>query len=98
MKSARVLFVLCALAAAFGAQSLVGRGQSAAGSAVQGSSPFESLHFRPVGPASMSGRISDLAVYESNPSIFYVGTAHGGVWKTTNGGTTFDAQYQDQGL
>src|SRR5678816_1084720 len=76
------------------------RGQqaSAAASAVTGTSPFESLHFRPIGPASMSGRITDLAVYESNPSIFYVGTAHGGVWKTTNAGTTFEAQFQDQGL
>ena len=46
----------------------------------------------------MSGRIADLAVYEANPSIFYVGTAHGGVWKTTNNGTTFEAQFQDQGL
>ena len=46
----------------------------------------------------MSGRISDLAVYEANPAIFYVGTAHGGVWKTTNNGTTFTAQFQDQGL
>ena len=59
---------------------------------------FDSLHFRPIGPASMSGRISDLAVYEANPAIFYVGTAHGGVWKTTNNGTTFEAQFQDQGL
>ena len=33
-----------------------------------------------------------------NPSIFYVGSAHGGVWKTTNGGTTFEAQFQDNGL
>ena len=46
----------------------------------------------------MSGRIADLAVYEANPAIFYVGTAHGGVWKTTNDGTTFEAQFQDQGL
>ena len=46
----------------------------------------------------MSGRISDLAVYEANPAIFYVATAHGGVWKTTNSGTTFEAQFQDQGL
>ena len=30
----------------------------------------------------MSGRIADLAVYEANPAIYYVGTAHGGVWKT----------------
>jgi photosystem II stability/assembly factor-like uncharacterized protein len=99
MKAARVLILIGALAAAFGAQSLVGRGQgSAPSSKVAGTSPFESLHFRPIGPASMSGRITDLAVYESNPAIFYVGTAHGGVWKTTNAGTTFEAQFQDQGL
>ncbi len=100
MKSARVLLLVAALAAAFGAQSIVGRGQqsAASGSAITGSSPFESLHFRPIGPASMSGRITDLAVYESNPAIFYVGTAHGGVWKTTNAGTTFEPQFQDQGL
>jgi photosystem II stability/assembly factor-like uncharacterized protein len=100
MKPVRVLILIGALAAAFGAQSIVGRGQQGAApaSAVTGNSPFESLHFRPIGPASMSGRITDLAVYESNPSIFYVGTAHGGVWKTTNAGTTFEAQFQDQGL
>jgi photosystem II stability/assembly factor-like uncharacterized protein len=99
MKPARVLILVSSLAAAFGAQSIVGRGQpGASGSGLKGSSPFESLHFRPIGPASMSGRITDLAVYESNPAIFYVGTAHGGVWKTTNAGTTFEAQFQDQGL
>ena len=59
---------------------------------------FKSLHFRSIGPATMSGRIADLAVYEANPSIYYVGTAHGGVWKTTSNGTTFTAQFQDQGL
>jgi photosystem II stability/assembly factor-like uncharacterized protein len=59
---------------------------------------FDSLHFRSIGPASMSGRIADLAVYELDPAIYYVGTAHGGVWKTTNNGTTFEAQFQNQGL
>ncbi|HEV8215232.1 MAG TPA: hypothetical protein VGP95_05340, partial [Gemmatimonadaceae bacterium] len=43
---------------------------------------FDKLHFRSIGPAIMSGRIADLAVYEKNTSIWYVGTAHGGVWKT----------------
>jgi len=37
-------------------------------------------------------------VYEGNPAIYYVATAHGGVWKTVNNGTTFQAQLQDQGL
>jgi hypothetical protein len=65
--------------------------------AASGGSPFDTLHFRPIGPASMSGRITDLAVYESNPAIYYVATAHGGVWKTVNNGTTFDAVFQTQG-
>jgi photosystem II stability/assembly factor-like uncharacterized protein len=71
-------------------------GQSPA--AMSSGGPFDSLHFREIGPASMSGRISDLAVYEADPAIFYVGTAHGGVWKTVNNGTTFEAQFQDRGL
>jgi photosystem II stability/assembly factor-like uncharacterized protein len=59
---------------------------------------FDSLHFRSIGPATMSGRISDLAVYELNPAVFYVGTAHGGVWKTTSGGALFTPLFQDEGL
>ena len=46
----------------------------------------------------MSGRIADLAVFEANPAIYYVGTAHGGVWKTTNNGATFVPLLQDKGL
>ena len=45
--------------------------------------------WRGIGPASMGGRIDDIAVVESNPSIFYVGFATNGLWKTTNNGTTF---------
>ena len=59
---------------------------------------FESLHFRSIGPATMSGRIADVAVYEANPAIYYVGTAHGGVWKTTSGGATFEPLFQNNGL
>ena len=50
--------------------------------------PFDRLVFRNIGPTGPSGRIDDLAVFERDPRIFYVGTATGGVWKTTNGGTT----------
>ena len=58
---------------------------------------FAGLHFRSIGPASMSGRIADLAVYESNPAVYYVGTAHGGVWKTTSNGAQFEPLFQDMG-
>jgi hypothetical protein len=59
---------------------------------------FDSLHFRSIGPATMSGRIADVAVYEANPAIYYVGTAHGGVWKTTSGGAMFTPLFQNEGL
>src|SRR5262245_45307353 len=92
MKALRFMMLVAVLVAASGAYSLV-RTEQAAGSVASGSGgPFDSLHFRPIGPAGMSGRIADLAVYEANPNIFYVGTAHGGIWKTTNAGTTFEAQ------
>src|SRR5712691_9845672 len=99
MRLIRLFTLALALVAAFAAQSLIGHTQAPA-SAPGGASadPFDGLHFRSIGPASMSGRIADVAVYEANPAIFYVGTAHGGVWKTTNNGTTFEAQMQDKGL
>ena len=54
------------------------------------------LEWRNIGPAVMGGRISDLAVVESNPAVFYVGTATGGLWKTTNNGTTWTPLFDDQ--
>ena len=59
---------------------------------------FDSLHFRSIGPATMSGRVSDLAVYEANPAIYYVATAHSGLWKTTSGGALFEPLFQNEGL
>src|SRR6478672_4420644 len=96
MRNSRFVILVVLLLGAFGAQSLVGRSEQSSPAAAGG--PFDALHFRPIGPASMSGRISDVAVYEANPAIFYVATAHGGVWKTVNNGTTFEAQLQDHGL
>jgi len=59
---------------------------------------FDKLHFRSIGPAIMSGRIADLAVYEKNTSIWYIGTAHGGVWKTTSNGAVMTPIFEDKGL
>lgn len=55
------------------------------------------LKFRGVGPAFTSGRISDFAVHPDNRSIYYVATASGGVWKTTNAGTTYQPIFDSQG-
>lgn len=46
------------------------------------------LPARNVGPTTMGGRISDIAVFEQDPRIFYVASSAGGVWKTENGGLT----------
>jgi photosystem II stability/assembly factor-like uncharacterized protein len=51
------------------------------------------LHWRSIGPATMGGRITAVAVYESDPCIYWVATASGGLIKTTNGGTTFTHQF-----
>ena len=59
---------------------------------------FDALHFRSIGPATMSGRVADITVYEKNPALYYVGTAHGGVWKTTSNGATWIPLLQHDGL
>ena len=56
----------------------------------------ESLRWRSIGPANMGGRVTALAVYEADPSTFYVGTATGGLLKTTNNGITFEHQFDGE--
>jgi photosystem II stability/assembly factor-like uncharacterized protein len=61
-----------------------------------GSGPFDRLHFRPIGPATPSGRVDELAVLEGDPTTFYVGMATAGVYKTTNAGTTFTTVFDNE--
>ena len=53
--------------------------------------------WRSIGPASMGGRIDDIAVVEQNPFIIYVAFATNGVWKSTNNGTTFQPIFDTYG-
>lgn len=53
------------------------------------------LNWRSIGPANMSGRIAAVLGVPGDPKIFWVGGADGGVWKTTNAGTTFEAVFED---
>ncbi len=86
---------LCAAIAVALATNLL---QAQSGAGVPVAQEFEKLHFRSIGPAIMSGRITDFAVYEKDPAIFYVATAHGGVWKTTSGGSDFQPIFDDVGM
>jgi photosystem II stability/assembly factor-like uncharacterized protein len=47
------------------------------------------LKFRNIGPALMSGRVSDIAIDPENESIWYVTMGSSGVWKTENAGVTW---------
>jgi photosystem II stability/assembly factor-like uncharacterized protein len=55
-------------------------------SSLPAQSPFDGLRFREIGPAVMGGRIHDVEVDPTDHSTFYVATAGGGLWKTTNHG------------
>ena len=57
---------------------------------------FSGLKFRSIGPAFMSGRISDIAIHPDNESIWYVTVGSGNVWKTTNAGVTWTPIFDDQ--
>jgi sortilin (neurotensin receptor 3) len=57
---------------------------------------LSAFRFRSIGPATMGGRIDDIAVSESDPNIIYIGYAVGGVWKSENNGTTFEPVFDTQ--
>ena len=54
------------------------------------------LQFRSIGPAVTGGRIHDVEARPGNPSTIYAATASGGLWKTTNKGTTWQPLFDDQ--
>ena len=58
---------------------------------------FKGLEFRSIGPAFMSGRIADIAIDPTDPSVWYVAVGSGGVWKTVNASTTWTPIFDDQG-
>jgi photosystem II stability/assembly factor-like uncharacterized protein len=61
----------------------------------KGKELFGDLRARHIGPALMSGRITDLELHPTNDRIIVAGTAGGGVWKSTNGGATFNSIFDD---
>jgi photosystem II stability/assembly factor-like uncharacterized protein len=67
-------------------------------SAFTTASLLANLPARELGPTTMGGRVTSIAVYEKAPRIFFIGAASGGVWKTENGGMTFSPLFQHQSV
>ena len=57
---------------------------------------YSALSLRSIGPAFTSGRIADIAIHPDDENIWYVAVGSGGVWKTVNGGVTWDPIFDDQ--
>lgn len=93
MYSRMFRLVAVALAAAFAypsvslAQQAGGRAAAAIAAPQRGSNPWDALHWRNIGPEG--NRFSAAAGIPGDPLTYYVGSASGGVWKTTDGGTNW---------
>lgn len=57
---------------------------------------LKNMKWRPIGPANMGGRTTDIAGVPGDPTTFYIAGADGGIFKTTNGGTTMTAIFDGQ--
>src|SRR5215510_5786655 len=57
---------------------------------------FSQLQYRSIGPAVMGGRVADVEGVPGDANVVYVGSASGGVWKTTNGGVTWKPLFERQ--
>ncbi len=58
---------------------------------------FSGIRLRNIGPALMSGRISDTAIDQTQPNTWYVAAGSGNVWKTVNAGTTWTPIFDKYG-
>ena len=56
----------------------------------------KSMKPRNIGPGGMSGRVTAIDVVHKNTDIMYVGTASGGLWKSTSGGINWNPVFDKE--
>jgi photosystem II stability/assembly factor-like uncharacterized protein len=76
--------------------SLLAACPAGAGEPLAPADPLRAFTWRSIGPANMGGRVSTLAVPEGEPSTLWMGLGTGGLFKTTNLGTTWTPVFDDQ--
>ncbi len=60
--------------------------------------PLAGLAYRPIGPAIAGGRATAIAASDRDPRIVYAGGATGGVFKSTDGGTSWNAVFDREAV
>ena len=82
------MIALAAAALMAGAQGTGGAGLTAG--------DLKGIELRSIGPTIQTGRIADIAIDPKNPSVWYIASAFGGLWKTTNRGISFAPIFDNQ--
>nr|MBA3949739.1 glycosyl hydrolase [Acidobacteriota bacterium] len=83
--------LLPALVAVLAVTSVISRAQSAPAPPGLDEATLTGLQLRSLGPGLTTGRVQDVEIDPKNPNVWYVATAFGGLWKTTNRGLSFEA-------
>src|SRR3989449_6220357 len=63
---------------------------------VSGADSLNNLRFRNLGPSVAGGRVAAVVGVPGDRNVYYVGAAAGGVWKTIDGGDSWEAVFKDQ--
>mgnify|MGYP001604038656 CR=1 FL=1 len=62
-----------------------------------GATFYADFTWRNIGPANMAGRATDIEAVDDDPATVLVAAASGGVWKSTNAGTTWEPIFDRYG-
>jgi len=96
MKSLISKVVILSIAIVFGISAQAQKNKKEEKKSPINSELVSGIKFRNIGPAFMSGRIADIAVNPNNAAEWYVAVGSGGVWKTSNAGTTWTPIFDHQ--
>ena len=96
MKLRTISSILAVLAIVLFAATLV-QAQENTSDQSKAADVLANLKFRDLGPAAAGGRVTSAVGVPGNPSVYYVGAAGGGVFKSVDGGLTWKAIFEHEG-